>query len=170
MKQGTGKPWEQQHGESGPAFEAFSTYRDLGPGRTVTAVAEKLQKSDSLLRRWKGKWNWRERAVAYDSAIAEEARRKVIKEHKEMGIRHIGIAMQLQKKALEALNILEAEEMTPKDIREFIKMATDLERLSRTFEEQRITETAKTQDQNIGGGLADDVILAIKGRKEDVDD
>lgn len=170
MKQGRGKPWEQQPGESGPAFEAFSIYRDLGAGRTVAAVTEKLQKSDSLLRRWKNKWSWRERVIAYDSAIAEEARRKIIKERKEMNIQHVKIAMQLQKKALEALNVLQAEEMTPKDIKEFIKMATDLERLSREREEQGLAEIAEAQNENIGGGLAHDVILAIQGRKEDVDD
>ncbi len=166
MKKGTGKPWEQQPGESGPAFEAFSTFRDLGPGRTVSAVAEKLRKSDSLLRRWKNKWNWRERAIAYDSAIAEEARRKVIKERKEMETRHIGIAMQLQKKALEALSVLEAEEMSPRDIKEFVKLATELERLNRSFEEQR---TAEAQETGMGAGLADAIMAAYNKRRKDDD-
>jgi len=162
----TDKPWEQLPEESGPAFEAFSTYRDLGPGRTISAVAEKLRKSDSLLRRWKDRWNWRERATAYDSSIAEETRRKAIKDHRDMESRHIRIAMQLQKKALEALNLLETGAMSAKDIKEFIKMATDLERLNRAFEEERTTEA---KDVGMGNGLADDVALAINGR-EDNDD
>ncbi len=166
MKKGTGKPWEQQPGESGPAFEAFSTYRDLGPGRTVSAVVEKLQKSDSLLRRWKNRWDWRQRATAYDASIAEEARRKVVKDRRDMESRHIGIAMQLQKKALEALSVLEAEEMTPKDIKEFIKMATELERLNRSFEEQR---TAEAQETGTGTGLADAIMAAYNKRREDDD-
>lgn len=166
MKKGTEKPWEQQPKESGPAFEAFSTYRDLGPGRTITAVAKKLRKSDSLLRRWKNTWNWRERAIAYDSNIAEDARRKAVKDRRDMESRHIGIAMQLQKKALEALSVLGAEEMSPKDIKEFLKMATELERLTRTFEEQRI---ADAQNESMGSGLADDIISAI-GDGEESDD
>lgn len=166
MKKGVGKPWDQQPGESGPAFEAFSTYRDLGPGRTVSEVAGKLQKSDSLLRRWKNKWNWRERAIAYDSNIAEEARRKTVKDRRDMESRHIGIAMKLQKKALEALNLLEAEEMTAKDIKEFIKMATELERLNRSFEEQRTTEA---QETGTGVGLADAIMAAYNRRREDDD-
>lgn len=166
MKKGTEKPWEQQPGESGPAFEAFSTYRDFGPGRTVSAVAEKLQKSSSLIRKWQGRWNWRERAAAYDNSITEEARRKAVKEHKDMENRHIGLAMQLQKKALEALNLLEAKEMSPKDIKEFVKMATELERLTRSFEEQR---TAEAQDTGAGTGLADAIMAAYNRRKEDGD-
>lgn len=166
MKKGTDKPWEQQPGESGPAFEAFSIYRDLGPGRTVSAVVEKLRKSDSLLRRWKVKWEWQRRSAAYDASIAEQARRKAIKDHRDMENRHIGLAMQLQKKALEALNLLEPEEMSAKDIKEFVKLATELERLTRTFEEQR---TAEAQDEGTSTGLADDVLFAIAGR-EDADD
>lgn len=166
MGKWTDKPWEQQPGESGPAFEAFSTYRDLGPGRTVSAVAGKLKKSDSLLRRWKNKWDWRQRTAAYDASIAEEARRKAVKDRRDMENRHIGIAMQLQKKALKALDLLEPEQMSPKDIREFFKMATELERLNRVSEEQR---TAEVQDEGVGSGLADDVMLAITGR-EDSDD
>ncbi len=166
MNKGTGKPWEQRPGESGPAFEAFSTYRDLGPGRTISAVVEKLQKSDSLLRRWKNKWDWWQRAAAYDASIAEEARRKAVKDRRDMESRHIGIAMQLQKKALEALNRMEPEEMSPRDIKEFVKLATELERFNRSVEEQR---TMEAQDEGIGNGLADDVALAIDGR-EDTDD
>lgn len=166
MKKGTDKPWEQQTGESGPAFEAFSTYRDLGPGRTVSAVAEKLRKSDSLLRRWKTKWEWRQRAAAYDASIAEQARRKAIKDHRDMENRHIGLAMQLQKKALEALNLLEPEEMSAKDIKEFVKLSTELERLTRTFEEQRTTEA---QESGTGGGLAEAIMAAYNRRKEEDD-
>ncbi len=166
MKKGTGKPWEQQPGESGPAFEAFSTYRDLGPGRTVSAVAEKLRKSDSLLRRWKGKWGWQQRAAAYDASIAEEARRKAIKDRRDMENRHIGLAMQLQKKALEALNLMEPGEMSPRDIKEFVKLATELERLNRSFEEQR---TAEAQETGTGAGLADAIMAAYNKRREDDD-
>lgn len=166
MKKGTDKPWEQQPGESGPAFEAFSIYRDLGPGRTVSAVVEKLRKSDSLLRRWKAKWDWRSRAVAYDASIAEQARRKAIKDHKDMETRHIGLALQLQKKAVEALNLLDPEQMSPKDIKEFVKMATELERLNRAFEEQR---TAEAQEAGTSGGLADAIMAAYNRRREDDD-
>lgn len=161
MKKSADRPWEQQPGESGPAFEAFSTYRDLGPGRTVSAVAEKLRKSDSLLRRWKGKWDWQRRAAAYDASIAEEARRKAIKDHPKMETRHIGLAMSLQKKALAALKLLEPGEMSPRDIKEFVKISTELERLTRAFEERR---TIEPQDEGVSSGLADDVMSAINGR------
>ena len=51
---------------------------------------------------------------------------------KDMTSRHIKIAVQLQNKALEALQRVKVEDMSPRDIREYIKLATDLERLNRS--------------------------------------
>lgn len=161
MPKWTDKPWERQKGESEKAFEAFAVYRDMGEKRTLTAVAEKLQKSGSLIRRWKDRWDWVERVRAYDNGLEKEARAKAIKDRKDMSDRHIKIAMQLQKKALEALNGLEVEAMSPKDIKEFIKMATDLERLNRTLEE----ESSKGGETSTS--LADAVIAAYQKRKEE---
>ena len=131
MPKTTDKPWERQKGESEKAFEAFAAYRDMGEKRTFTAVAEKLHKSYTLIRRWKNSWNWDERVREYDNDLEKQARAQAIKDRKDMTIRHIQIAMQLQKKALAALKELSVEDMSPKDIKEYIKMATDLERLNR---------------------------------------
>ncbi len=162
MPRWTDKPWERQKGESEKAFEAFAAYRDMGEKRTFTAVAEKLQKSGSLIRRWKDRWEWQERVRAYDNELEKEARAKALKGRKDMTERHIGIAMQLQKKALEALKTLEVEAMSPKDIKEFIKMATDLERLNRTLEE----ESSKGNSDS-SASLADTIIAAYQKRKEE---
>lgn len=131
MPKTTDKPWERQKGESEKAFEAFAAYRDMGEKRTFTAVAEKLHKSYTLIRRWKNNWNWDERVREYDNDLEKQARAQAIKDRKDMTSRHIQIAMQLQKKALAALKELSVEDMSPKDIKEYIKMATDLERLNR---------------------------------------
>ena len=71
MPKWTDKPWERQKGESEKAFEAFVTYRDMGEKRTLTAVAEKLQKSGTLIRRWKSTWDWAERVRAYDNELTK---------------------------------------------------------------------------------------------------
>lgn len=162
MPKWTDKPWERQKGESEKAYEAFVTYRDMGQERTISAVVKRLEKSRSLIDRWKERWNWQERVRAYDNELEKEARAKVVKDRKAMTERHIGIAMQLQKKALEALNSLSVENMSPKDIKEFFKMATDLERLNRTLEE----EISKHRDSN-STQFADTIIAAYQKRKEE---
>ena len=150
----TDKPWERQKGESEKAYEAFAAYRDMG---------EKLGKSDTLIRRWKVRWNWQERVRAYDNELEREARKKVVADRKAMTERHIGIAMQLQKKALEALSSLSVEDMTPKDIKEYIKMATDIERLNRTLEDA----DSKERESAAQSSLADTIVAAYQRRKED---
>lgn len=162
MTKWTDKPWERQKGESEKAYEAFAAYRDMGPERTISAVVKKLEKSRTLIDRWKDRWDWQERVRAYDNELEKEARAKAIRGRKDMTERHIKIAMQVQKKALEALASLSVEDMSPKDVKEYIKMATDLERLNRTFEE----ESSK------GGGdaptqLADTIVAAYQRRKEE---
>lgn len=156
------KPWERQKGESDKAYQAFSTYLDMGPERTLRAVGEKLGKSTTLIERWSCNWKWRERIRAYDNSLEKEARKKAVADRKAMMGRHIGIAMQLQKKALEALEVLEVENMSPKDVKEYLKMATELERLNRTLEE--------AEERSKSGGkaqLADAIISAYQSRKED---
>jgi hypothetical protein len=124
--------WERQPGESVQAFEAFRIYRDMGLKRSNHAVSEQLSKSRQLISRWKAAWKWDERARAYDNALEREAHREAVKDLKDMTSRHIRISVQLQNKALEALQRMNVEDMSPRDIREYIKLATDLERLNRS--------------------------------------
>lgn len=161
MEKWTDKPWERQKGESAQAYEAFSVYLGMGAERSTRAVARKLGKSASLIQRWSSDKEWQERVRAYDNDVEREARKKAVADRKAMTERHIGIAMQLQKKALEALGSLSVEDMSPKDVKEFIKMATDLERLNRTLEEESAAakEDGPTQ-------LADTIISAYQKRKE----
>lgn len=156
------KPWERQKGESGQAYEAFALYRDIGKSRTVSAVVKRLEKSRSLLDRWKARWNWEERVTAYDNEIERQAKEQVIKDRKTMLDRHVKIAMQVQKKALEALGKLDVNDMTPKDIKEYIRMATDLERLSRSLE----VDSQEAEDTKQGTSLADVIVSAYQKRKD----
>lgn len=137
--------WEKQSGESNQAFEAFCIYRDLGSKRSVSAVYTELSKSRQLISRWKQKFDWDKRAAAYDNAIENEARKEAVRSLKDMLERHIDISIQLQKKALEALARIKSEELSPRDIREFIKLAAELERQSRIYQtaggEQETEET-----------------------------
>jgi hypothetical protein len=85
------KPWDRQPGETGPAYEAFVTYRDLGYARSTASVAQKLGKSKTLMDRWSGLWNWVERTEAWDSmpgrAVAEayeEMAADIARQHREL--------------------------------------------------------------------------------------
>lgn len=162
MPRWTDKPWERQKGEGEKAYEAFSVYRDMGAERTISAVVIRLEKSRALIDRWKDRWEWKERVRLYDNDLEKQARDKAVKDRKAMVDRQIKIAMQVQKKALEALDKLSVEAMYPKDIKEYIKMATDLERLNRTLKEE------SSKGSGYGSpSLADSIIDAYQKRKEE---
>ncbi len=161
------KPWERQIGESGQAYEAFAVYREAGKSRTVSAVVKQLGKSRSLLDRWKARWDWEARAAAYDNDIERQAKEQAVKGRKTMLDRHTKIAMQVQTKALQALQRLDVDKMTPKDIKEYIKMATELERISRTLD---IDEHTKTEEINKNKNIKDDVVIYLPDdRRDNVD-
>lgn len=135
-------PWERQPKETEKAYEAFLVYKNLGPGRTFTAVAKKLHKSCTLVRRWATTWKWKERVELYDRENDRKAQREAQEAQKEMVRTHIKIGGALQKKALQALDKLDPEEMGPGSIKEFIRLGTQLERLNRNQQIQATEEKA----------------------------
>lgn len=120
--------WERQPNESTKAFEAFDLYCKMGEERSVRKVAQKLTKSDSLIKRWSSQWNWVNRSRDYDNEKKRQELQAEKKAYRAMRDRQLGIAIQFQKKAFDALQNLKIEAMTPKDIKEFMKLGAEIER------------------------------------------
>jgi len=62
--------FERQPRESAKAFAAFSVYRDMGPERSLAAVAEKLGKSKVMMEKWSRKFHWPARVAAHGAHLA----------------------------------------------------------------------------------------------------
>jgi len=79
-------PWEQSSEESGPAYAAFLTYRNLGTRRSLVGAARLAGRHESLLRRWATRYRWRERAWGWDlhQARRDEA---VVRQQREGALR-----------------------------------------------------------------------------------
>lgn len=74
-------PSERQPKETGPAFEAFRCYLEMGPSRSVHKVARQLSKSDTLIKRWSSRWSWVERTRKFESqetAVKDDAHLEVL--------------------------------------------------------------------------------------------
>ena len=134
-------PWERQKGESEKAYEAFSLYLKLGAERTISAVVKELKKSRSLIDRWKDRWDWEERVREYDNDTERKAKKEA-------------------EKGLREMYMLDVEAMSPKDIKEYIKIATDLERLNRTMSAGKADEAAQNTES-----IADMITSAYEKRK-----
>lgn len=86
-------PWDRLPNESPRAFEAFCTFRDLGPSRSVPEAFRKRKGRQS--RRADGTWNlwyrrhdWKARAEAYDAEIDRVRQAKRRDQVEEMVERH----------------------------------------------------------------------------------
>lgn len=154
-------PWEQQPGESAKAFEAFAIYRDMGVERSVRKVTQRLNKSLTLIGKWSSRYNWPERARAYDRELDRQAREQAVRSVRQMTDRHIRIAMQLQAKAVRALENLDEAQLTPKMMLAFLTKATELERMNRL--------SNAGLDENGQKYAASEVEIIIEG-DDDVDD
>jgi hypothetical protein len=69
--------FEQQPRESNKAFAAFKTYLDLGPQRSLSALARKLGMHRSKYKWWSTKFDWQARVRAYTAHLAEVERQAV---------------------------------------------------------------------------------------------
>ena len=155
-------PWEQQPGESAKAFEAFAIYRDMGVERSVRKVTQRLNKSLTLIGKWSSRYNWPERARAYDRDLDRQAHAQAVRDVRSMTNRHIRIAMQLQAKALEALEQLNVATLSPKMQLAFLAKATEIERMNRL-------SAAGMDDGGQQRDGAEGIEVVIEG-EDDVDD
>lgn len=116
------KPWERQPGESTRAFAAFVTYRDAGDSRSYTGVAQKLNKSRTLVARWGTRWQWQNRLSAWERNLEYErqvAHRKAIIEMHE---RHVAIAQLSQQKILGKLRSMGEQEINDLSVGDLAKL------------------------------------------------
>lgn len=124
-------PWDRQPGENAKPFEAFVIYRDLGPGRSLPQVAEKLGKSATLIERWSAANDWVKRATAWDAEQDRIARQEQLDEIVKMRKRHAKIAEKALDKVSQALDMVDPEHLSNADISRLMETASKLERLSR---------------------------------------
>lgn len=127
------KAWEKQPEESIRAFDAFRTYRDMGAERSLAKVAQKLNKSKTIVARWCGKYNWVERVIEYDKNLDStniEATEKAIK---QMCKRQIEISMEFQEKVTERLKSLDVDKISISDLIKMYDVAVKIEKEARGF-------------------------------------
>lgn len=95
--------WGQQAGEPGEAYEAFLMYRDMGPRRTVGAVAKALGVNVQRVQRWRERWRWDERAREYEVEQERIAMKQLAERKATYLLQDVMVLNRLEAKALELL-------------------------------------------------------------------
>lgn len=127
------KPWERQPGETVKAFDAFTTWRDLGPDRSVQKAANAMGKSRQLLADWAIKNNWRRRIDAWTRELDRQRTEAQLKAVEEMATRHTRGALLLFNAATQRAQQLSEDPglLSPRDVARMFAVAVDVERKSR---------------------------------------
>lgn len=123
--------WERKKGESSEAYAAFKLYYQMGDKRSCSKVAQSLLKSRVLITGWCSKWDWVERARAYDNELARQEFAEACNAIKKMNEQQAQIGLLIQKKALEALKEMKSKELYPKLLLQYLVQGAGLERKSR---------------------------------------
>lgn len=101
-------------GENPTQFRAFQMYKSMRYPRSIKACLEsngiELKKYSSWAK-WSKKFNWKERAEAYDKAVSEEIQKSLIAESVERKRRHIEYLNEFDKLIGERLKTLKADDL-----------------------------------------------------------
>lgn len=142
------KPWEPQKGESMPAYQAFAEYRDMGEDRSLRAVAQRLDKSLTVIGRWSSRWNWPDRVkeyAGYMDSLEQKAREKALtKKAEDWATKELEMAALLydkakamlafplaQQKTKDGLTIVEPARWGMRDAAAIAEAGVKMERLAR---------------------------------------
>ncbi len=155
--------WDRQPKESGPAWEAFTVYRDLDIGRTLAAAAAHLHKSVTVVGGWSSRFSWRERVAALEAAKDKAIQDGAMEGLKAMAKRHMAQSRELQNFARGQLRKLETQ--AAKDPRPIVGAKAVIAALERGAKLDRLVRDQSTE--NVGGAAALDLSkLSAKQLKE----
>lgn len=81
--------WLRQPGESEKAYAAFKVYLEMSESRTITATSQNVGKSRAFIDGLRSKYDWKNRARAYDNfvmfSVALKRRREYEKQFERLG-------------------------------------------------------------------------------------
>jgi len=133
-------PWQRLKGETDTAYHRFMTYLEMGHDRSISKVAEKLQKGnryDNVLKRWSSKHNWVERVKAYDAAQYKknlENREELINKAHGRLLLQLDKALDVYDEILSLDDVISVEKNATTVINEKIRVAKEiLDRLGVDF-------------------------------------
>jgi len=149
----TEKPWERRADESAPAFEAFSTYLNMGTERSHARVSQQLGKSKALIDRWGRRHKWQERIRAHDSFLADAETKRTVKEIKDRYTRFGRVSDQLTLKALEALTTLKASRLSPQEALALLRVAAMLADKNKGVMAPEVVDEEIENEDMLGGLL-----------------
>lgn len=132
-------PWAPQKGETSAGFQAFAAYRDQSPSkRSIAATARALGRDASVLRALSAKFNWVDRALAFDAWLDARAVEELARGRTLMRQEHAEVAVMARGKIMARLKKLDPDEMSVRDLAAMLDLSVKLERQARGEPDRKV--------------------------------
>lgn len=122
--------WERQPGETTKPFEAFVIYRDMGANRSLRKVAQKLNKSLTIVAEWSSKYDWVKRVAAWDAEQDRIARNELAAEMAATRKKQRKQAQRMQEKGMELLESISIGDAKLSEVVSLLKAGMEQERIA----------------------------------------
>lgn len=121
----TDEIWSRRDDENAEQWAAFQYYLTMSP-RNASDCAKMIQKSETTVRRWAARHDWRRRATAFDESALEQARQNI---RQQLSIALMNRWQQSEQIANHAASVLERklDSASPRTASEVYYSATDLQ-------------------------------------------
>lgn len=119
------KTWDKRREESNGAYYAFSMYLEM-PNRSIQKVADLLSKKRQQIDDWARKFDWRDRAAAYDSSIVEALRQDKIKRRKKLAEKLDTVGYLMLDRAEEAFNAFNTQRISPRAATDMVDVGSKI--------------------------------------------
>jgi hypothetical protein len=134
--------WDRIGGESSRAFALFAHYRDEGLNRSLRKTAEAFKVSTRAVEKMSSRHSWRVRVRAFDREQDRQRQLDNRAAQRDMEDRHARLGTLMQQKALARLQTMDASEMTPNQVAQFMDLGVKIERLSRGVPNEHVATSA----------------------------
>lgn len=147
--------WQRQDGEPDPAFSSFVIYRDMGPGRSLSKLAEMTGTPLSTEKARSAQWNFRERATAYDrhldgvrlGAVETAEKQRALASREAVSLLSQATIIELVK----ALDEAKTQPFSTFKIRDLIKATEAISKLSNLLDGGGPTERIEVTGVDLSG-------------------
>jgi uncharacterized short protein YbdD (DUF466 family) len=127
--------WERLPGETGGAFAAFCSYRDLGLDRNIRKAVESAEKDVAargrkykVWRNWSTQFRWRERVTDYDKYIEKLKQAEFRKTIEAQGEKHREVTGKMLDVVSKKLDLMNPADLSQGNLTEWVQTAVKAER------------------------------------------
>jgi hypothetical protein len=165
------------------AYHAFNVYLKMGPTRSISGLAKKIDKSEPTLDRWSAKFQWIERIKENDERIAIRERNNLELAAAKRGVNWAVRSQKLKEKEwdianrlmdggkilLERLLAKQERKLTGSDVARLLEVASKLGRLSAGMATEQTAIAVGTQNTHGGVDFSAALVKAYGGKEKGVE-